>query len=274
MKNAPLGQQSAYPDQYAPELLFPVARADNRKRLGLEDGAWPWFGEDRWQAFELSWLGPSGVPRVAIGDIRIPAVSANIIESKSLKLYCNSFNQTVLADTRVLVEMLERDLSRAADAAVSVTLMSVDEPVTLQGRPAGFTLLDDLPIKVHDYHKNAGLLRAAGQTAGPATAQQYCSHLLKSNCPVTGQPDWGSLFITLDGPAIDQEGLLAYIVGYRNTQDFHEHCVESIFTDLMQALAPNRLTVSAQYNRRGGLDINPWRSTEAGVAPAWRLSRQ
>lgn len=269
MKDAPLGQQSRYPERYAPELLYPVPRETNRERLGL-DADWPWYGEDRWQAFELSWLAPSGVPRVAIGEIRVPASTPNIIESKSLKLYCNSFNQSVTKDADVK-GLMERDLSRAAGGEVRVELFSVDEAVSLQGRPPEFQLLDDMPVDLGSYQKDSGLLKAAAGTGG---VQQFCSHLLKSNCPVTGQPDWGSLFITMDGPSVDQEGLLAYIVSYRNAQDFHEHCVESIFMDLMTAFKPRRLTVGAQYTRRGGLDINPWRSTEPGGAPRWRLSRQ
>lgn len=269
MKETPLGQQSRYPERYSPELLYPVPRVDNRKRLGL-GGSWPWVGEDRWQAFELSWLAPNGIPRVAIGEIRIPAQSTNIIESKSLKLYCNSLNQAVFEGERAVADLMAEDLSRIAEAAVTVTLSSVDAPVELQGRPPGFELLDDLSPAVQRYEKDPALLKATGSVK----AQQLCSHLLKSNCPVTGQPDWGSLFISMVGPEIDREGLLAYIVGYRNTQDFHEHCVESVFVDLMHALEPQELTVIAQYTRRGGLDINPWRSTEPGVAPRWRLARQ
>lgn len=269
MKEIPLGKPSAYPERYAPELLYPVPRAENRKRVGLDDG-WPWFGEDRWQAFELSWLSPGGVPRVAMGEIRVPASSPNIIESKSLKLYCNSFNQAVFADFGAVRELMEEDLSRVVGAPIAVQLSSVDEAMTLLGRPEGFVLLDDLDISISNAEKSPGLLKARG----PLREQRLCSHLLKSNCPVTGQPDWGSLFITLTGAEIDQKGLLTYIVGYRNTQDFHEHCVESIFLDLMQALAPEQLTVSAQYTRRGGLDINPWRSTLQGSAPRWRLARQ
>lgn len=269
MKDIPLGQVSRYPDRYAPELLYPVPRAENRARLGI-DGDWPWFGEDRWQAFELSWLAPTGIPRVAIGEIRVPASSSYIIESKSLKLYCNSLNQAVFDDGRAVRDRMAQDLSEVAGEAVSVELVPVDADSVLLGRPAGFELLDDLPVTMQRVEKDPTLLRSVG---GRAT-QKLCSHLLKSNCPVTGQPDWGSLFITLDGPQIDREGLLAYVVGYRNTQDFHEHCVESIFMDLMQALAPDQLTVSAQYTRRGGLDINPWRSTLPGTAPRWRLARQ
>ncbi|WP_246065583.1 NADPH-dependent 7-cyano-7-deazaguanine reductase QueF [Hydrocarboniclastica marina] len=269
MKDAPLGQVSVYPEKYSSELLYPVPRQANRSKLGLDNG-WPWFGEDRWQAFELSWLGPNGVPRVAIGELIVPGDSPNIIESKSLKLYCNSFNQTVFDTVEDVQHLMARDLSRVAGRQVNVTLAKVDSPATLLGRPDGFALLDDLPVVLDEYEKGAGDLKPVG----PEGEQRYCSHLLKSNCPVTGQPDWGSVFITLNGPKLDEGGLLAYIVGYRNTQDFHEHCVESIFVDIMNRLKPIQLTVSAQYTRRGGLDINPWRSTGQGSAPKWRLLRQ
>lgn len=269
MKDAPLGQVSAYPEQYSPEILYPVPRQDNRRKLALDNG-WPWFGEDRWQAFELSWLAPTGVPRVAMGEFLVPADSPHIIESKSLKLYCNSFNQSAFDSADQVQKVMEEDLSRIAGRPVAVAVTSIDTDAVLLGRPAGFILVDDLPIRMDDYSQTAEDLVAVGAKQD----RRYCSHLLKSNCPVTGQPDWGSVFIHMDGPELDPNGLLAYIVGYRHTQEFHEHCVESIFVDIMHRLEPTHLTVSAQYTRRGGLDINPWRSTHPGAAPKWRLHRQ
>ncbi len=270
LNDAPLGKSSDYPTRYAPELLFPVPRDDNRHRIGLADGRWPWFGEDLWQAWELSWLRPSGVPEVAWGEFRLPAASPSLIESKSLKLYLNSLNQAVFSSSDQVRETIARDLSSACGAAVAVELFSVDRTVPARGRPDGAVLIDDEPVSEVGYEYCPEVLRCSGGQV----AESLCSHLLKSNCPVTGQPDWGSLLIEYTGAAIDRAALLRYVVGFRQQQDFHEHCVETVFTDLMQACGPDQLTVSARYTRRGGLDINPWRSTAAGEAPRIRLVRQ
>ncbi|MFE8069594.1 NADPH-dependent 7-cyano-7-deazaguanine reductase QueF [Marinobacteraceae bacterium S3BR75-40.1] len=271
LHDAPLGEKSTYPERYDPTLLFPVSRRDNRRKLGLGDGRWPWYGEDRWQAFELSWLAPGGLPQVAIAEFRVPADSPHLVESKSLKLYCNSLNQTVFEHRQAVLDTLIRDLSQAAGAEVEVLFHSVDEPVTLLARPAGYQLLEAEPITIDDYRLDSNHLNV---DAGRQVTEGLCTHLLKSNCPVTGQPDWGTLLIDYSGPAIDRAGLLRYVVGFRQEQDFHEHCVERIFMDLMDRCGPSQLSVSAHYTRRGGLDINPWRSTELGRAPAFRLSRQ
>jgi len=272
LDKAPLGKSSEYPDQYNPELLFPVPRDDNRRRIGLADGRWPWFGEDLWQAWEVSWLRPGGVPAVAWAEIRIPAASASLIESKSLKLYLNSLNQMTCSSSAQLVGLIERDLSSAAGAAVSVALHSVDESGVAHGRPEGFELIDDEPVADvrYDYCPEALTIEGGAQVV----SEKLCSHLLKSNCPVTGQPDWGTVTVEYTGPELSRSGLLKYIVGFRQKQDFHEHCVETLFTDLMARCQPSELTVCARYTRRGGLDINPWRSTRAGVAPSLRLIRQ
>lgn len=273
LHDAPLGKTSDYPDRYSPDLLFPVARDDNRRRIGLGDGRWPWFGEDLWQAWELSWLRPGGVPVVAWAEIRVPAASPSLIESKSLKLYLNSLNQTVFSSPQQVAETLEHDLSSASGAAVRIELHSVDESGAACGRPAGYELIDDEPLTVESYDYNPEALGLADNGGGRVT-ERLCSHLLKSNCPVTGQPDWGTVLIDYHGPAIHRAGLLAYIVGFRQKQDFHEHCVETIFTDLMARCRPDTLTVCARYTRRGGLDINPWRSSEPGTAPSLRMVRQ
>ena len=270
LDKAPLGKTSEYPDRYDPTLLFPVPREENRRRLGLDDGRWPWFGEDLWQAWELSWLRPGGVPAVAWAEIRFPAASPAIIESKSLKLYLNSFNQAVFSSVEQVQHTMEADLSSACGAAVHVRMRSVDETELAVGRPEGYRLIDDLPVEdvVYDYAPDS--LSAGGDTV----TEQLCSHLLKSNCPVTGQPDWATVLIRYTGPRIDASGLLRYIVGFRQKQDFHEHCVETLFTDLMHHCQPTELMVCARYTRRGGLDINPWRSTSAGDGPGPRLIRQ
>lgn len=270
LDHAPLGKSSDYPDHYAPDLLFPVPRDDNRRRIALDDGRWPWFGEDLWQAWELSWLRPSGVPEVAWGEFRLPAASPSLIESKSLKLYLNSLNQEVFSSHEQVSETIQRDLSSACGAQVTVELFSIDRGMTAVGRPDGAVLIDDETVDSVVYDYCPDVLRA-GETV---VTESLCSHLLKSNCPVTGQPDWGTLQVDYTGPAIDRAALLKYVVGFRQKQDFHEHCVETVFTDLMQACQPQRLTVSARYTRRGGLDINPWRSTETGEAPRLRLVRQ
>ncbi|MEQ5833481.1 NADPH-dependent 7-cyano-7-deazaguanine reductase QueF [Marinobacter sp. NFXS9] len=270
LQNAPLGKSSEYPQHYAPELLFPVPRLDNRQRIGLEDGRWPWFGGDVWQAWELSWLRPNGVPAVAWGIFRIPAASPFLIESKSFKLYLNSLNQATFSDPSQVIELVERDLSSASGAAVTCELYSVDETAHIAPRPSGYELIDDEPIEVVGYEPCPGKLIAEGEVV----TESLCSHLLKSNCPVTGQPDWGTLLIHYTGPKIDRASLLHYVVGFRQKQDFHEHCVETVFTDLMAYCKPESLTVSAHYTRRGGLDINPWRSTEASAPAMVRLIRQ
>jgi len=266
----PLGRKSPYPEDYDPRLLHPVDRAQARDELGV-DGAWPWFGEDLWQAYEVSWLAPGGLPEVRMAQIRIPAGSPCLIESKSLKLYFNSLNNLRLSGEAALVARLEKDLGRAAGAPVEVRLMSVDSGVQLVGRPQGYELLEAEPVEITRYVPDPALLTPG---AGPVSRERWCSHLLKTNCPVTGQPDWGTLLIDYQGQPLCRGSLLRYIVGFRHHQGFHEHCVERIFLDLMRQCHPRRLTVSAHYTRRGGLDINPWRSTERGSAPGHRLARQ
>ncbi len=269
--DAPLGKSSEYPDSYDPTLLFPVPRDVNRRRIGLEDGRWPWFGEDLWQGWEISWLRADGVPAVAWAEVFVPAASPSIIESKSMKLYLNSLNQAVFSSAERVGEVIAQDLSSASGAAVSVKLHSVDEGVRLAGRPEGYVLIDDEPLENVGYDYNRKVLLAASDET---VTERLCSHLLKSNCPVTGQPDWATLLVEYTGPAIDRASLLRYVVGFRQTQDFHEHCVETIFTDLMARCKPEHLTVCARYTRRGGLDINPLRSTMADAPFGPRLIRQ
>ena len=271
LMDAPLGKSSDYPDSYDPALLFPVARDLNRRRIGLDDGRWPWFGEDLWQGWEISWLRPDGVPAVAWAEMTVPAASPSIVESKSVKLYLNSLNQAVFSSAERVEEVIAQDLSSASGAAVSVRLHSVDEGMRLVGRPEGFVLIDEETLENVSYHYQPEALALV--SSEPVT-ERLCSHLLKSNCPVTGQPDWATLLVEYTGPAIDRASLLRYLVGFRQTRDFHEHCVETIFTDLMARCQPQSLTVRARYTRRGGLDINPVRSTEPNVDMGPRLIRQ
>ncbi|CAM4233129.1 NADPH-dependent 7-cyano-7-deazaguanine reductase QueF [Vreelandella rituensis] len=270
LANAPLGRESAYPEHYNPALLYPIARAANRAPLGIEEGALPFVGEDEWHAFEMSWLNARGKPLVAVARFRLPADSPNLIESKSWKLYLNSFNQTCFESQNAVIKMLEQDLGVAARAPVKVELVDVDDE-TLTPRKLPGECLDELDIAVSDYTPSAEHL----QVGDAIVEETLYSHLLKSNCPVTGQPDWGSVLIRYRGPKLDREGLLRYLIGYRQHQDFHEHCVEHIFCDLMARATPERLLVMARYVRRGGLDISPWRGTPGERPPEpLRLARQ
>ncbi|MDX1800788.1 MAG: NADPH-dependent 7-cyano-7-deazaguanine reductase QueF, partial [Marinobacter sp.] len=216
------------------------------------------------------WLRPNGIPAVAWAELRVPCASASLIESKSLKLYLNSLNQDVFSSADRVREVIEQDLSSASGAAVRVTLFEVEDPQHIVGRPDGFELIDHETVDEVGYAYCPERLTAHGARV----TEKLCSHLLKSNCPVTGQPDWGSLLVEYTGPAIDRASLLAYVVGFRQQQDFHEHCVETVFSDIMRQCQPESLTVCARYTRRGGLDINPWRSTGTGEAPRVRLVRQ
>lgn len=273
--DAPLGHVSAYPEQYDPSLLFPIDRMPQRRPLGIVSAEMlPFVGSDEWQAFEVSWLEPSGRPNVRIGRFTLPAQSPNLIESKSWKLYLNSYNQTVFSSEAEVIARMTQDLSAAAEAPVTVELLHPDA-LSLMGRAAPGKCLDDLDVTVRHYTPTPALL---ARVDGEIVEETLHSHLLKSNCPVTGQPDWGTVVIQYRGPRIVHEGLLAYLISYRQHQDFHEHCVERIFVDIMSCIAPESLIVSARYVRRGGLDINPIRATlnyDPTVLPTFpRLIRQ
>jgi len=265
-----LGKTSAYVDRYDPSLLFPIPRAGKRAEIGIS-GASPFFGADLWTAFELSWLNPRGKPQVALAHITVPSESPNIIESKSFKLYLNSFNNTVFKDAREVQDRLRADLSEAAwrgadqPSSVGVRLLAPElfdqEPVhELDGLS-----LDRLDVECTRYTPAPELLRANHDEA-PIT-EVLTSNLLKSNCLVTGQPDWGSVQIRYSGAQIDQEGLLQYLVSFRNHNEFHEQCVERIFMDIWTRCQPIQLVVYARYTRRGGLDINPFRTSHPGALP-------
>jgi len=254
---SPLGKSSAYQSQYAPELLFPIARQQKRDELGLS-GTLPFFGVDIWNAYELSWLNMRGKPQVAIATVTAPADSPNIIESKSFKLYLNSFNQTRLAGPEALLALLRDDLSNGFGAPVHVTLTSPEQFGGIRMGELEGTLLDRLDIEVDAYSPAPQLLKANHEDA--PVEETLVSHLLKSNCLVTGQPDWGTVQIRYVGPQIDQEGLLKYLIGFREHNEFHEQCVERIFMDVLRQCQPSKLAVYARYTRRGGLDINPWRA--------------
>ncbi|WUR12694.1 NADPH-dependent 7-cyano-7-deazaguanine reductase QueF [[Empedobacter] haloabium] len=270
---SPLGKNSAYRTDYAPELLFPIPRQGKRDELGLT-GTLPFFGVDIWNAYELSWLNMRGKPQVAVARITVPADSPNIIESKSFKLYLNSFNQTRLGGPDALRDLLQQDLSAAAGANVHVVLTLQEDFGTLQMGELDGLLLDRLDIEVDNYSPQPEVLKANFDEL--PVEETLVSHLLKSNCLVTGQPDWGSVQITYAGPQIDQESLLKYLIGFRDHNEFHEQCVERIFTDILRQCRPQHLSVYARYTRRGGLDINPWRTnySKGGRPSNLRNARQ
>ena len=277
-QDSQLGKASAYADQYAPEVLYPIPRSAKRLELGLTDTL-PFLGADMWTAFELSWLGPRGKPQLALAHITVPCESSHIIESKSLKLYLNSYNNTVFADAAAVLTRLRADLSEAAwrgavvQSSVGVRLLVPElfdrEPVQeLDGLS-----LDRLDVECRQYTPAPELLRTLADE--PPVTEVLTSRLLKSNCLVTGQPDWGSVQISYSGAPIDQEGLLQYLVSFRNHHEFHEQCVERIFMDIWQRCQPHKLAVYARYTRRGGLDINPFRTSYAqALPPNVRTARQ
>lgn len=271
-EHSPLGKSSEYIATYTPSLLFPIPRAGKWAELGLSADTLPYQGVDYWNCFELSWLLPSGKPVVAIGEFCIPADSPNIIESKSFKLYLNSLNQTPFESVSALVACIEKDLSAAAGKRVGVRVSSLAE-AQVQGVTAlPGTCIDELDITISNYERpQPELLRC---DAGRVVEESLHSHLLKSNCPVTSQPDWGSVVVQYRGAALDHASFLAYLVSFRQHSDFHEQCVERIFMDLQRLLEPESLTVYARYVRRGGLDINPYRSTETARFENLRLVRQ
>ncbi len=267
-----LGQKTDYQEHYSPELLQPVPRSLNRDDLNLGDTL-PFTGFDIWTLYELSWLNNKGLPQVAIGEVRLPADSPNLIESKSFKLYLNSFNQTKFEHWQNVADTLAKDLSACAGKDVDVTILPLSEFNEEKITAMGGTNIDNQDIEITDYSFNPDILIDAAD--GEIVEETLHSDLLKSNCLITNQPDWGSVRISYCGKKINQEKLLRYIVSFRRHNEFHEQCVERIFIDIMKYCAPERLTVYARYTRRGGLDINPYR-TNMGKVPSEnnRLARQ
>lgn len=267
-----LGKTTDYRDTYDASLLQGVPRSLNRDPLGLKADNLPFHGADIWTLYELSWLNANGLPQVAVGQVELDYASLNLVESKSFKLYLNSFNQTRFASWDEVRSTLQRDLSACAQGAVSVTLYRVDE---LEGEPvarfAGLCI-DDQDIAIDNYEFDAALLTDAARSE--VVEETLVSHLLKSNCLITHQPDWGSVQIHYRGSQIDREKLLRYLVSFRHHNEFHEQCVERIFMDIQRFCQPESLSVYARYTRRGGLDINPWRSNTSFVPATGRLARQ
>ena len=256
--NSSLGKAVSYGGQYDAGLLYPIPRSEKRAEIGIETPL-PFSGVDIWNAYEFSWLDGRGKPKVALVEFRVPVTSPNIIESKSFKLYLNSYMQTRFADSEALRQQMAKDLSQAAGANVSVMLVTVHAVTNAELEVLEGTVIDDLPIDITSYGPpDARFLKA---DPGIISDEILVSHLLKSNCPVTGQPDWASVQISYRGPRLDRDGLLRYLISYREHNEFHEQCVERIFVDIQRECSPQRLAVYARYTRRGGLDINPFRAT-------------
>lgn len=265
--DSPLGKGTAYNSQYDPELLFAISRAESRQVLDLTD-AFPFSGTDIWNAWELTWLSKSGVPQVAVAEFRVPFDSPCLVESKSLKLYLNSFSMSRFESVDEVRELIARDLSAGAGAPVEVRLFASAEALPLS--TAAGDCIDSSATNCDVFEVDAGLLSADGAIV----SEQLHSHLLRSLCPVTSQPDIGSVLITYRGPQIDHASLLKYIVSYREHNDFHEACVERMFMDILRRCRPTELSVYARYQRRGGIDINPFRSNFETAARNTRLWRQ
>lgn len=285
IENSQLGLPTVYPDHYDPSLLFAIDRASKRAELSLlaTDGSLPFRGFDFWNAYEVSWLTPSGKPQVAIMRVAVPYESPSLVESKSFKLYLNSFNQTTFNHEAEVQRTIHQDLQRVIwgegkRTEPASSRLSVELILPTQFHAEHWTILqggciDDLDIQIPNYLEPAPNELYA---SGAVVQETLHSHLLKSNCPVTGQPDWATLQISYQGPKINAEGLLKYIVSFRQYGDFHEHCIERIFMDIMNRCQPHQLSVMGRYTRRGGLDINPWRTTgtEDSFPSLSRVARQ
>lgn len=267
-----LGKTTDYRDVYDASLLQGVPRSLNRDPLGLSADALPFHGGDIWTLYELSWLNARGLPQVAVGHVELDYTSVNLVESKSFKLYLNSFNQTRFTSWEEVQETLQRDLSACAQGKVTVALYRLHE---LEGQPIAHlhgTCIDEQAIDIDNYEFDTAYLQDAA--SGDVVEETLVSHLLKSNCLITHQPDWGSVQIQYRGGKIDREKLLRYLVSFRHHNEFHEQCVERIFNDILHFCQPESLSVYARYTRRGGLDINPWRSNSGFVPATGRLVRQ
>lgn len=267
-----LGIPTAYVDKYDASLLFPIPRAAKRAEIDVV-GIPPFFGADMWTAYEISWLNTRGRPQVALAQLAIPCESPNIVESKSFKLYLNSFNGSVFSDFDAVTQTLKSDVSAAVGANISVRLLKAEAFDAQAIHELDGLSLDRLDIDCTRYTPSPELLIL--ETGTTPVSEVLVSHLLKSNCLVTGQPDWASIQISYSGRAINQEGLLQYLVSYRNHNEFHEQCVERIFMDIWTRCKPTKLTIYARYTRRGGLDINPYRTSHPAALPAnIRTARQ
>jgi 7-cyano-7-deazaguanine reductase len=276
-----LGKATQYISEYTPDLLQAVPRSLNRDDLSLTNEQLPFVGEDVWYGYELSWLNTKGKPIVAVAEFRFPCTSPNLVESKSFKLYLNSFNQTTFTSVDEVKKALITDLSITAGSKACVELFDVDNCPNLAITSATNSIIciDDEDITMDDYHYDANLLNNIQKTDNKDNSENIAehkivSHLLKSNCLITNQPDWASVYINYRGKLLNHAQLLQYLISFRQHNEFHEQCVERIFCDLQQYAQFEELTVFARYTRRGGLDINPFRSTHLTTAPNNRTLRQ
>lgn len=269
-ENSSLGKKVSYKDQYDPSLLFPIPRETKRNEIQLSSEDLPFHGVDIWNAYELSWLNSRGLPQVAIAQIHIDATSQNIIESKSFKLYLNSFNQSKFSTRSEVQNILREDIQKSIQGEVEIQLYDVDKFSFEQRHQAQSQCIDQQDIEIKTYLPDPNLL----ETENNQIEESLHSHLLKSNCLVTGQPDWASLYIKYEGLQITRSSLLKYIVSFRNHNEFHEQCVERIFNDISMKTKPKKLSVYARYTRRGGLDINPFRSNFESPYKNFKLARQ
>jgi len=272
-----LGKSTQYCSEYTADLLQGVPRSLNRDDLALNQSNLPFVGEDVWYGYELSWLNEKGKPVVAVAEFRFACTSENIVESKSFKLYLNSFNQTRFASIKEVEQILTRDLSNIAGSPAKVSLFGVDHCPALDivKNAENCFCIDGEDISIDDYHYNALLLtNAQNKEGGTQVEEHLVSHLLKSNCLITNQPDWASVYIHYRGKAINHAVLLEYLISFRQHNEFHEQCVERIYCDLQEFCQLEMLTVFARYTRRGGLDINPFRSSHIEQAPFSRTLRQ
>tara|TARA_R110001592_G_scaffold16123_4_gene68994 strand:+ start:2318 stop:3208 length:891 start_codon:yes stop_codon:yes gene_type:complete len=272
-----LGKTTEYCSEYNPNLLQAVPRSLNRNDLSLTENTLPFIGEDVWYGYELSWLNSKGKPVVAVAEFRFACTSTNLVESKSFKLYLNSFNQSKFSNIHDVEKILCKDLSATAGAQAQVKLFTVEQCPALAIKLTNQEVIciDEEDITVDNYHYQAKLLEQAHvNSSSKVITENLVSHLLKSNCLITNQPDWASVYISYQGKAIDHSVLLKYLISFRQHNEFHEQCVERIFCDLQQYCQLEKLTVFARYTRRGGLDINPFRSTHISCAPQARTLRQ
>ncbi len=270
-----LGKTTQYIDKYDASLLQAVPRSLNRDSLSIDPLNLPFNGEDVWYGYELSWLNGKGKPVVAVAEFRFPCTSNNIVESKSFKLYLNSFNQTRFESWDIVLETLTKDLSKLVEESAQVNLYPVDNcpPLALTNKTA--KCIDEQDITIDNYDFSANYLASANdELTAKKVTKNLVSHLLKSNCLITNQPDWASIYISYTGQAISEEALLRYLISFRQHNEFHEQCIERIFCDIQQFCNIEELTVFARYTRRGGLDINPFRTTSLQKAPALRTLRQ
>jgi len=282
LKNLTLGKATEYCSEYNPNLLQGVPRSLNRDDLSLVSNTLPFIGEDVWYGYELSWLNNKGKPIVAVAEFRFPCTSPNLVESKSFKLYLNSFNQSKFSSFDEVKNILIKDLSATAGAQALVTLFPVEQcpALAIKVSDKDVICIDAADITVDNYQYTAELLKYAQTditseaSSAKTESENLVSHLLKSNCLITNQPDWASVYISYEGAPIDHSILLQYLISFRQHNEFHEQCVERIFCDLQEYCQLSKLTVFARYTRRGGLDINPFRSTHIACAPTARTLRQ